>query len=159
MKIVLPWIETWFNQDLISSVIFSCRSPSRSSLRSIAQVHYDPRNQYEQKTCSPRPDRKSNKVMVVSVFAQRILGFLYNAVLRHYACSAFLQKKLKSYHRGRWTENNPNLKPYSLCFVSQKGKNSTLFFVKTNYDFLTPLGPLGMRPYRFEKIVFLWVWP
>jgi hypothetical protein len=43
------------------------------------------------------------------------------------------------------------LKPYSSCFVSQKGKNSTLLFVKNNSDFLTPVGPLGVPPYRFEK--------
>ena len=39
---------------------------------------------------------------------------------------------------------------FTLCFVSQKGKNSTLLFDKKIW-FLTPLGPMGVRPYRFEK--------
>ena len=30
-------------------------------------------------------------------------------------------------------------------------KNSTVLFVKKNSDFLTLLGPLGARPYRFEQ--------
>ena len=36
-------------------------------------------------------------------------------------------------------------------FCEPKGQELNTFICKKKSDFLTPLGPLGVRPYRFEK--------
>jgi hypothetical protein len=38
-----------------------------------------------------------------------------------------------------------------LSFGGNISANSTVLFVKKKSDFLTPMGPLGADPYRFEQ--------
>ena len=38
-------------------------------------------------------------------------------------------------------------------FCEPKGQELNTFICKKKSNFLTPLGPLGVRPYRFEKKV------
>ena len=46
---------------------------------------------------------------------------------------------------------NSKLKTLFFMFCEPKGQELNTFICKKKSDFLTPLGPLGVRPYRFEK--------
>ena len=52
---------------------------------------------------------------------------------------------------GRWMEIKSNWKPPFFMFWLNLRAKLNCFICKKKSDFLTPLGPLGACPYRFEK--------